>query len=59
MDVIDTVSWIAGKDNPADPLTKPLAGGTTAILEEILATGILPCDIDKMRDYGKVLREEQ
>ena len=57
--LIDAVSWVAGKMNPADPLTKPHAGETAGILTEMLATGRLPCDINVLRCYGKALQEEQ
>ena len=57
--LIDALSWVAGKMNPADPLTKPHAGETAGILTEMLATGRLPCDINVLRCYGKALQEEQ
>lgn len=56
--VIDSVSWIAGKKNPADPLTKPHAGETAGILTEMLVSGRLPSDINVLRCYGKALDEE-
>lgn len=30
--IIDSVSWVEGKKNPVDPLTKPLAGEIAGIL---------------------------
>ena len=55
---LDKVVWIPGVQNPADPLTKPLAGGTTDILEEMLATGRLVFDVEDLRNIGVALREE-
>ena len=55
---VDSISWIEGKRNTADPLTKPLAGDTTGILEDKLSTGRLQSDVDVLRGYGKALQEE-
>ena len=55
---VDYISWIEGKKSPADPLTKPLAGDTTGILEDMLSTGRLPCYVDVLRNYGTALQEE-
>ena len=56
--IIDTVSWIEGAQNPANSLTKPLAGETTGFLDSLVGDGKLPVDIDKLRHYGPAKREE-
>ena len=55
---IDRIVWIPGTENPADPLTKPLAGGTTGILETMLSTGRLVHDVDNLRGIGIARKEE-
>ncbi len=57
--LIDAESWIEGSKNPVNPLTKPHAGESTRILEEMLRSGLLPCDVDIVKHYGPALREEQ
>ena len=57
--IIDKVSWVAGKMNPSDCLTKHLAGQTSGILEQMLSSGKLPADIDAIGNYGKSLNEEE
>ena len=56
---VERVVWVPGVENPADPLTKPLAGGTTEILEQMITTGRLVHKVNDMRDIGIALREEE
>ena len=56
--IIDKVSWVEGKLNPSDCLTKPLAGETSGLLEQMLASGKLPVDVDIIGNYGRFLEEE-
>lgn len=49
---IDRIVWIPGNENPADALTKPLTGPTTAILELMLVEGNLVHDVDDLHGYG-------
>ena len=56
---VDEIVWVPGTKNPADPLTKSLAGETAGILEEMLATGKLVHDVDDLRDIGVARQEEQ
>lgn len=53
------IVWVPGTQNPADPLTKPLAGQTTSILEEMLANGKLVHDVNDLRGIGVARREEE
>jgi len=57
--LIDSVCWIQGTKNPADALTKPLAGETTGILEEMMSTGTILTAIDNTKGYGGALKEEE
>jgi len=56
--LIDAITWVEGKSNPADALTKPLSGGTAGILDSLLREGTLPFDIDVLRHYGPAKEEE-
>jgi len=56
--VLDSISWIEGKSNPADCLTKPLSGGTAALMDSLLQEGRLPVDVDVIRHYGPAKKEE-
>lgn len=57
--LFDYVCRIQDNKNPADALTKTLAGETTAILEEMLCTGVLLSDVDNAKGYGDALKEAQ
>ena len=55
---IDVITWVPGTQNPANPLTKPHAGKTAAILEKFLTEGRLQVDVDDMRHYDPASDEE-
>ena len=44
------LAWIKGTENPVDPLTKESAPMTSLLLEELLATGRLPIDVENLED---------
>ncbi len=58
-ELIDVVSWIEGSKNPANPLTKPHAGDSTSILEEMLRSGLFAMRRDVLKHYGTALRGGQ
>ncbi len=49
---INDIVWIPGVCNPADALTKPMAGQGADALEKMLVTGRLPISIDDRGKYG-------
>ncbi len=53
------MSWIEGSKNQVNPQTKPRAGESTSMLEEMLRTGLLPSDVDVLKLSGPALRERQ
>lgn len=55
---VDVIAWVPGTSNPADPLTKPLAGKTAELLHSMLVHGRLLVNIDNLRHYGPALNEE-
>lgn len=52
------ISWLAGKNNPDDALTKPHAGETVRLLEGMLMFGSLQVDVYEMCNHGKLKLEE-
>jgi len=56
--VLDYISWIEGKKNPSDCLTKPLSGETAGLMDALLQEGRLPVDVDVLRHYGPAKSEE-
>lgn len=55
---IDVIVRVKGTENPANPLSKPLAGETLDILDWMLTEGRLPIGVDDIRQYESVLEGE-
>ncbi len=56
---IEKIVWIPGTTNPADALTKPLAGQSSAYYDVVMNEGIIPFDIDNEKQIGHAKDEEE
>lgn len=52
--ILDAISWIEAKRNPADWLTKPISGGTAALMDYLLQEGRLRINVNVDHSLSRI-----